>query len=110
MAIDIDTVAKHEIALSKKSLRYDERQKMKRGEYEAVAASLLRRAKIRVIVMASIAAYMLGLAAFTKIEASWFILLLTVLSYFDYSHAKRTAETIRTLTAETSPNPAPEAG
>jgi hypothetical protein len=100
MALDLDAAAKIELARHKDGLLYAERQQLKRGEYEAVAQKVLKRAKLRAGLLVALAVVYGVLAALSKTQTSGFIFIVAGVSFIDYSHAKRTAETIRRLAEE----------
>lgn len=110
MALDLDTAARIELARHKDGLLYAERQLLKRGEYEAVARKILKRAKLRAGLLAAMAVVYWLMAALTKGQMSGFLVIVAGASFLDYTHAKRTAETIRRLAEEAGPAAAAKRG
>ena len=100
MALDLDAAARIELSRHKEGLLYAERQQMKRGEFEAVASGVLRRAKIQASIFIALAVWAFFLDALTRPQSSVAVILMAVAGYLQYSHARRTAETIRALVNE----------
>jgi hypothetical protein len=105
MTLDAAALARHELERHHSMLLYADRQQMKRGEFEEVARSLERRARLRHGLYAGLAVYGLVLGLFTGGGATLF-LLMAAASATDYSHVKRTAATIRRLAAADQETPA----
>lgn len=98
MTFDAAAAARHELEHHRTSLLYADIQKMKRGEFEEVARSLERRARMRLCLYAGVAAYSVVIGLLTG-AGSVLFLVMAVASYTDYTHVKRTAATIRRLMA-----------
>lgn len=110
MALDLDAAARIELSRHKEGLLYAERQLLKRGEYEAVAAKVLKRAKLRAGLLVALAVAYWLMSAVTKSQMSGFLAIVAIASFIDYTHAKRTAETIRRLAEEAEQSSTPTPG
>lgn len=108
MASDHDTAARIELERHKPGMSYAERQQMKRGEYEAVAQGILRRAKLQATVLVTLAVVVWCMDGLSRTRSSGVFVIMAVISYVQYSHARRTAETIRALASSGEPTDRPD--
>jgi hypothetical protein len=97
---EFDTLATIEVERHRKQMLYAERQLLKAGDYEAVTQSLLERSRKRLFGCSLATSVLLVQAILQRnlLQVGWGIAMLVVFA-FDYSHAKRTHQTIQRLKA-----------
>jgi len=95
---EFDTLATLEMERHRDQMLYAERQLLKAGDYEAVTRSLLKRSHLRMVGCSLATCAILVGAIFQRnfLQLGWASAMLATFA-FDYSHAKRTHETIRRM-------------
>jgi len=100
MSAEHDSLAAHELERHRSRMLYADKQLLKKGEYEAIARSLVKRSGLR-LYGSVVAAVCVGLSGhWVQVAMGVGILIAAVL---DHSHTQRTLATIQTLRAADEP-------